>query len=126
MSEPLLRMACSSFSVMASAIWGFWSFRRMALAGFSGSFSAGVSFCSFTVPAFSAGTGASSGVSASGSAIRSTQLPLTEMLPWVTTPGGDWIRFRMASPVVVLPAPVSPTSPRVSPFRIFRSRPLTA
>src|SRR3990170_2766789 len=41
-------------------------------------------------------------------------------------PGGDGISFMMLSAVTDLPQPDSPTTPRVSPFSMYRSTPSTA
>ena len=56
----------------------------------------------------------------------STSWPSRMICPSVTTPGGLGIRPSTARPVVVFPAPVSPTTPRAWPFFRVRFRPFTA
>ena len=52
--------------------------------------------------------------------------PSSLMLPSTITPGGSGISRNRDRPVVVFPAPVSPTRPRVFPLPISRSRPFNA
>ena len=61
---------------------------------------------------------------ASGIVVMSS--PLKVMVPPEMRPTRWGSRRRMLSAVVVLPAPVSPTRPRVSPFSRDRFTPLTA
>ena len=62
----------------------------------------------------------------SASLFLSRSSPSKRISPDRTTPGGEGIRRMMPSAVVVLPAPVSPTKPRVSPRPSRRFRPSTA
>jgi len=56
----------------------------------------------------------------------STSRPSKRIRPETILPWGSWIIFRMERAVVVLPAPVSPTRPRVAPRVRLRFSPLTA
>ena len=51
--------------------------------------------------------------------------PWTLTVPF-TKPGGEGISRRIDKPVVVLPAPVSPTRPMVSPLASLKLTPLRA
>ena len=62
----------------------------------------------------------------SASVISRTFCPLNQISPLVISPGGDWISCRIASAVVVLPAPVSPTNPSALPSSSCMLRWLTA
>jgi hypothetical protein len=47
--------------------------------------------------------------------------PFNFIKPPTVTPGGAGTSLNMDKPVVVFPAPVSPTKPRVLPFSISKS-----
>ncbi len=56
----------------------------------------------------------------------SRSFPSKRIWPETIFPGGLGIRRMMPRARVVLPAPVSPTSPRVSPWRSLRLAPVRA